>query len=124
MLFNTASPTNQLLSEAIKAQFTEVCAKIDGLKQWLEEEPSVPSSQHPETPPHLRNIAPEMSSENSYDSSKTKQKKAYWRAAKLAEIILRDHGFHISMDESPIHSWVNPIQRLLEYDYKPYLTFA
>lgn len=44
VLFNTAIPDNQQLADVLKAQFKEVCAKVDGLKQCLEESPGLSSS--------------------------------------------------------------------------------
>ena len=37
LLFKSSSPTNQQLTDAIKAQFQEAFSKIDGLRKWLEE---------------------------------------------------------------------------------------
>lgn len=35
LLFNKEIPNNQQLCDAMKSQFNEVFAKIDGLKQWF-----------------------------------------------------------------------------------------
>ncbi|KAL7615165.1 hypothetical protein Lser_V15G05831 [Lactuca serriola] len=45
LLFNTSIPDNQQLAEVLKAHFQEVCAKVDGLKQWLEESLGLNSSR-------------------------------------------------------------------------------
>ena len=65
-----------------------------------------------------------MSSDHSNDSTATKQKKADWRSAKFAEMIWRENGVDITMDESLINSWVNPHKRLQDDDYKPNLTYV
>lgn len=65
-----------------------------------------------------------MSSEHSYDSPATKQRKADWKAAKFAEMIWRERGFDTTMDETVINSWVNPTRRILDADYTPVLTYA
>ena len=41
----TTIPDNQQLADVLKVQFQEVCAKIDGLKQWLKEAPGLNSSR-------------------------------------------------------------------------------
>lgn len=65
-----------------------------------------------------------MSSEHSNDSPTTKRKKADWKAAKFVELILRENRFDITMDESLVNSGINPHRRLLDDDYKTYLTFV
>ena len=45
LLFNSAIPNNSQLAESMKAHFAEVCTKVDGLKQWLEEAPGLHSSR-------------------------------------------------------------------------------
>lgn len=75
-------------------------------------------SPHQETPPQFRNLAPTMSSDHTNDSHATKQRKANWRATKLAEQIWRDNGFHTTMNETIINSWINPTRRLLDEEYQ------
>lgn len=77
-----------------------------------------------ETPPHFKNLEPQMSSEHSTDSPPIIQWKKDWRATKFNEQIWREHEFDTTMDESLINSWVNHMRRLLDDDYKPYMTFA
>ena len=48
---------------------------------------SHPFPKQPETPLHFKSIASYMSSEHSYDSPATKQKKLDWKSAKFAEMI-------------------------------------
>lgn len=70
------------------------------------------------------NPGPSMSDDNSIDSSKTKQNKAGWRAAKFVEYICQNQGFDTNIDASLITSWFNPIWRLLDSDYVPHLTYS
>lgn len=86
--------------------------------------PQPDQHQHQETPPHFKNFEPKMPSEHSDDSLATVQWKKDWRVAKFAKQIWREHGFDTTMDKSLINSWVNPTQRLLDDDYKPYLMYA
>ena len=45
LLFDTAIPKNQQLRDVLKSQFNDEFLKIDGLKQWFEEQQYVPSSK-------------------------------------------------------------------------------
>lgn len=65
-----------------------------------------------------------MSFVHSSNSLATRQKKREWRDAKFAEQIWREHGFVTTMDESLVHSWVNPTCMILDDDYKPILTYV
>ena len=44
LLFNTTIPDNHQLADVLKTHFQEVCAKVDDLKQCLEEAPGLNSS--------------------------------------------------------------------------------
>ena len=65
-----------------------------------------------------------MSSDYTSDSPDIIQRKRNWRAVKFAEQIWKEHGFDTTLDETLISSWVNPIRRLLNDDYRPILTYV
>lgn len=67
---------------------------------------------------------PSMSNDNSYNSPKTRQKKADWRAAKIVEYIYQTHGFDLRMDESIINSWFNLIRKIMDSNHVPRLTHS
>lgn len=69
-------------------------------------------------------MEPTISSDHTHDSLATRQRKAYWRAVKFTEQIWKEHGFDITIDETLINSWVNPIQRIIDGDYRPILNYA
>lgn len=81
-------------------------------------------SPRQETHPQFKNLAQTVSSEHSNDSPATRQRKKDWKAANFAELIWREHGFDKTIDETLINSWINPMQRLLDDEYKLWMTFV
>ena len=86
--------------------------------------PNPQDSPQKSTPPHLKKMEEEMSSDHTDDSPATAQKKQDWRAAKFVNEIWREQGFDTTFNGTLINSWVNPTHRLIYANYVPVLTYV